>query len=41
MRWLDRAAYHLWRVVHHLDDRGPDATDGGRDAARAKPEGAF
>jgi phosphate:Na+ symporter len=41
MRWLDRAAYHLWRVVHHLDDRGPDATDRGRDAARAQPEGAF
>jgi phosphate:Na+ symporter len=41
MRWLDRAAYHLWRVVHHLDDRGADAADQARDAARAQPKGAF
>lgn len=22
MRWVDRVAYHAWRMVHHLDSRG-------------------
>jgi phosphate:Na+ symporter len=39
MRWLDRAAYHLFRVVHHLDD-APTAPAGGEVAA-ARPEETF
>jgi hypothetical protein len=41
MRWLDRVAYHFWRVVLHLDDHPANGTEPARVAAKGVPEGAF
>jgi phosphate:Na+ symporter len=32
MRWLDRIAYHLWRIAHHLQTPAPAAAATGEEA---------